>query len=74
MALIEREHSYPFPPIAPGQEVTEHYHFKYEGSVDYKLSLNGTVKTGIMFGYVTGGMGENATMVINSDGAVEIGR
>ncbi len=74
MVLIEREQSYPFPPIAPGQEVIEHFHFKYEGSVDYKLSLNGSIKTGIMFSYVTGGMGENATMVIHSDGAVEIGR
>ncbi|MCP4254413.1 MAG: hypothetical protein GY775_13600 [Candidatus Scalindua sp.] len=74
MVLIEREQSYPFPPIAPGQEVIEHFHFKYEGSVDYKLSLNGSVKTGVMFGYVTGGMGDNATMVINSEGAVEIGR
>lgn len=74
MVLRERDRSYPFPPIAPGQEVTEEIHFKYEGSVDYKLSLNGSVKTGIMFGYVTGGMGESATMVITTDGAVEIGR
>lgn len=74
MVLSEREKFYRFPPIAPGQEVIEHFHFKYEGSVDYKLSLNGSVKTGVMFGYVTGGMGESATMVINSDGIVVIGR
>jgi hypothetical protein len=74
MVLIEREQSYPFPPIAPGQEVIEHFHFKHEGSVEYKLSLNGSIKTGIMFGYVTGSGGEKATMAIHSDGAVEIGR
>ena len=66
--------SYPFPSIAPGQEVTKDFHFKYEGSVDYELSLNGSVKTGIMFGYVTGGVGEVATMVITSDNVVEIKR
>ncbi len=74
MVLSEREQSYPFPPITPGQEVIEHFHFKYEGAVDYKLSINGAVKTGVMFGYVTGGIGESATMVITSDGTVEIGR
>lgn len=74
MVLTERDQSYPFPSIAPGQEVTEHFHFKYEGSVSYKLSLNGSVTKGVMFGYVTGGMGENATMVIGGDGTVEIGR
>jgi len=74
MVLRERDISYRFPRIMSGQEVTEYFHFKYEGSVDYKLSLNGSVKEGIMLGYVTGGMGESATMVITSDGAIEIGR
>jgi hypothetical protein len=74
LVISEREQSYPFPPIAAGQEVIEYFHFKYEGSVNYKLSLNGSVKTGVMFGYVTGGMGESATMVISSNGAVETGR
>jgi hypothetical protein len=74
MVLIEREQSYPFPSIAPGQEVTEHFHFKYEGTVGYKLYLDSSVKTGVMFDYVTSGMGEKATMVINSDNAIEIGR
>jgi len=74
MVLIERDQSYSFPPIAPGQQVTEDFHFKYEGQVEYKLSLNGSVKTGILFGYVTGGAGTSASMVITSEGAVEIGR
>ncbi len=74
MVLSERDQSYSLPPIMPGQEITEHFHFKYEGAVEYRLSINGSVKTGIMFGYVTGGMGESATMVITSDGAVEIRR
>ena len=74
MVLTERDLSYPLPSIASGQKITEHFHFKYEGAVGYELSLNGSVKKGVMFGYVTGGMGENATMVIGSDGTVEIER
>lgn len=58
----------------PGQEVIKNFHFKYEGAADYKLSLDGSIKTGVMFGYVTRGMGEKVTMVINSEGAIEIGK
>lgn len=74
LILSEKNLGYPFPPIASGQEVTEKFHFKYEGAVNYKLSLNGAAKEGVMFGYVTGAMGENATMVISRNGAVEIRR
>lgn len=74
LVLIERDQTYLFPPIAPGQKVKKYYHFKYEGSVYYRLSMNGTIQKGAMYGYVTGGMGDRATMVIKKDGTVEIQR
>lgn len=74
LVLSERDQSYAFPPIAPGQEVKKYFHFKYEGSVDYSLSLNGFIQKGGMFGYVTGGMGDRATMVIKKNGIIEITR
>lgn len=72
LTLSERDQSYSLSPIAPGQEVIKYFHFKHEGSVDYRLSLNGSIQKGVMFGYVTGGMGDRATMVIKKDGTVEI--
>ncbi len=74
LVLTERDLSYPLPPIGPGQEITEYVHFKYEGSVDYRLTLNGSIKEGIMFGYVSNGMGGSATLVIKRDGTIETGR
>lgn len=74
LVLIERDQTYLFPPIAPGQEVIKYFHFKYEGSVDFRLSLNKALQKGAMFGYVTAGMGGRATMVIKNDGTVEIHR
>jgi hypothetical protein len=73
LVLTERDLSYPLPPIGPGQEITEYFHFKYEGSVDYRLTLNGSIKEGIMFGYVSG-IGKNATLAIKKDGTVETGK
>jgi hypothetical protein len=74
LVLSERDQSYSFPPISPGQKVTKYFHFKYEGSVYYRLSLNGSIQKGVMFGYVTGGMGDRAAMVIKKDETVEIQR
>lgn len=72
LVLKERDRTYHFPPIAPGEEVTEYFRFKYEGGVEYKLSLNGVAKTGLMFGYITHGMGGNAMLTITSNGNIEI--
>ncbi len=71
LALTEKDFSYPFPAVGPGQEIIEYFHFKSESSVDYRLTLNGSIKEGIMFGYVSNGTGENATLVIKKDGTVE---
>jgi hypothetical protein len=74
LVLSERDQTYLFPPITPGQEVIKYFHFKHEGSVEYRLSLIGSIQKGVMFGYVTGGMGDRATMVIKRDGTIEIRR
>jgi uncharacterized membrane protein len=74
MVLNAGLRSHPFPPIAADQEVTESFRFKYEGAIVYKLSVDGSVKSGIMFGYVSDGMGESATLVIKSDGTIQIRR
>jgi len=70
--LIEKDTTYYVPNIYPGRKISKDFHFKYEGSVHYRLSLNGTKKEGIVFAYVTGGLGEKATMNITKDGSVEI--
>jgi hypothetical protein len=74
MVLNAGLRTHPFPPIAADQEVTESFRFKYEGAIAYKLSVDGSIKSGIMFGYVSDGMGESATLVIKSDGAIQIRR
>jgi hypothetical protein len=74
MVLNAGLRSHPFPPIASDQEVTESFRFKYEGAIVYKLSVDGSVKSGIIFGYVSDGMGESATLVIKSDGTIQIRR
>lgn len=73
MTLFERDHLCVYPPIAPGQEVIEHFHFKFEGSIHYRLSLAGSKKEGIAFGYVSSGTSNSTVMVITEDGEVEAG-
>lgn len=70
--LKERDLTYRFPNIPSNEEATQTFHFKYEGSVEFGLTLNGNEKHGILFGYVTGGMGANATMIIDKKGNIEI--
>ena len=75
MVLIERDKFYRLPPIAASQRVKETFYFKYyEGAIDYKLTINGSPKSGVMFGYVTSGMGETATMIITKEGNIEVKR
>jgi len=72
--LKERDLVYSFPSVTPNRTVTQKYHFKYEGSVDYRLLINGEQKQGIMFGYVSNGMGWEATMVIDKNGSIIVGQ
>jgi len=74
LVLREREQSYFLPPVGSGQKIIWNYHFKFEGSIFYSLSLNGSTNEGVIFGYVTGGMGKNATIMIKKDGLIEIER
>jgi hypothetical protein len=72
--LKERNLVYSFPSMAPNQTVTENYHFKYEGSVDYDLTINGKQRHDTLFGYVTSGISEEAIMVIDKVGNIEINK
>lgn len=74
LILIEGDLSHPFPPVSPSQTIVEKFHFKYEGAVDYKLSLNGDMKEGMVFGYVSSGIGEHVTMIIKKDGDIAFER
>lgn len=68
---IENGELHPFPGIVAGRKVTRKIRFKYDGAVNYRLSLNGTAKEGIMFGYVMRHHGAVSTLVIQSDGKIE---
>jgi hypothetical protein len=70
--LTERGEAYYFPIIGPGQKLSKKFHFKYEGSVHYRLSLSEIKKEGLIFGYVSGDLADKATMIIKKDGSIEI--
>lgn len=73
MTLFEKDHMRVYPTIAPGQEVTEYFHFKFEGSIHYRLSVADSTKEGVVFGYVINGSGDSTIMVIRGNGVVEVG-
>jgi len=70
--LTERDASYAMGAIQPNERLEREIHFKYEGVVDYSFMLGEREHKGIMFGYVTGGMGGSVTMVITKSGEVNI--
>ncbi len=53
-------------------EAKDKFHFKHEGSVHYSFVMDEKNHEGIMFGYVTHGMGSTAIMVISDTGAVNV--
>lgn len=74
IVLSERAVTYQFPVVEPNSSVTENFHFKYEGAVGYKFSVNGTEHEGLAFGYVTSHAGGKAKMVVSDDGKVVVER
>ncbi|SHE21945.1 hypothetical protein [methanotrophic endosymbiont of Bathymodiolus puteoserpentis (Logatchev)] len=70
--LSEREHVYEIGSVLPNQTLEKGFHFQSEGAVSYSFTRNGNKYRGIMFGYVTGGMGSSAKMIITKSGKVEI--
>ncbi len=56
--------------IKPNTTKTFRFRIKSEGSVEYKVIIDKEVSKGRLFGYVTGGMGANAKLVIHSTGHI----
>ncbi len=53
-------------------ELTEGFEFGGEGSVRYELEWHGEKKTGLLVGYITGGLGSHATMNAEADGGLSV--
>lgn len=70
--LQERDIVYELGDIVPGQTVEHSFHFQHEGSVDYSLMWDGQSHSGVMFGYVTSGLGVTAVMEIDASGMVSV--
>lgn len=60
------------PTISAGQRVTHKFRFKGEGGVKYRLEAEGSIRSGTLIGYITGGMGEKLTMTIDASGIVTV--
>ena len=74
LVLTERDKRYQFPIVDPNDEVMDSYHFKYEGAVSYKLTVNNVNHDGIAFGYVTSHAGGNVKMIVSRDGMAAVER
>lgn len=70
--LTEREKEYQMGDIEPGTRIERKFHFRHEGAVNYSFVLDHTPHSGIMFGYVTSGIGVTAVMIIDESGRVEV--
>ena len=74
LVLIERDTLHKFVPIDPKQNESNNFHFKYEGSVMYKFSLNNVVYEGVAFDYVTSNAGQKVSMKISKNGSVAVSK
>lgn len=74
LVLVEQDKSHQIPVIEPHQQLTEKVHFNYEGSVNYRLSINSINQEGVLFGYVTDGISDDAVIKIKKDSSIEIYR
>jgi len=64
--------SYSLPSVQPRKTHVEKIRFKVESDVLYTLSINGSSKQGVLFGYVSPGMGYRVHIMINSNDMVKI--
>ncbi len=58
--------------VLPNEQIKKNIHFQSEGAVHYSFTREKDKYEGVMFGYVTGGMGNTAIMVITESGKVRI--
>ena len=58
--------------VLPNEKIKKNIHFQSEGAVHYSFTREKDKYEGVMFGYVTGGMGNTAIMVITESGKVRI--
>jgi hypothetical protein len=70
--LSEQGHVYDIGSVLPNGKLEKKFHFKSEGSVHYSFTRGGAKYEGVMFGYVTGGMGNTSIMVITESGKVKV--
>jgi hypothetical protein len=72
LVLSERGHVYNVGVVLPNETLEKNYRFQSEGAVHYSFMRDQNKYEGIMFGYVTGGFGSKATMLITKTGEVKI--
>lgn len=59
-------------PIAPGQWVRRHFHFRGDGPLEFSARQQDSRSTGQLEGYVTGGLGGDKSIRIGLGGEYEI--
>jgi hypothetical protein len=57
-----------FGSIAARERREASFHFAGEGSVAYEISINGVVQSGILFGYISGGIAGRGRLKIGEGG------
>lgn len=70
--LTERDHVYEFGSLLPNTEIEKKLHFQSEGTVRYSFTRDNEKHEGIIFGYVTGGVGNTAVMIVTESGKIII--
>jgi len=70
--LSEQGHVYEAGSVLANEKIERKFHFQSEGSIRYSFTRNDIKYEGIMFGYVTGGMGSSSKMLITKRGKVKI--
>ena len=72
LVLSERNHVYNIGIVLPNEKLEKNYRFQSEGAVHYSFIRDQNKYEGIMFGYVTGGIGSEAIMLVTESGEVNI--
>lgn len=63
---------FPLESLPPQGHAEHQLRFDGEGQVKYYLEIGGTVKTGTLLGYITGGMGGQARLTVETNGRVVV--
>jgi hypothetical protein len=62
--------SYSFGPVTARERRDVTFRFKGEGAVTYEMSVAGSAHSGTVFGYITSGTRNTATITVSKDGTV----